>query len=181
MIALNVCPLRLSLCSPIYFLLFSHSFVSDFLWPLGEQHTRLPCPSPFSGACSNLCTLSQWCHPTTSSSVVPFSSRLQSFPASGSFPISQFFSSWREAPKYWSFSFSISTFKEYSGLISFRIGWFELLAVRDSQESSPTLQLKSINYFSFLYGLALTSIHDYWKNHGFDYTDLCWQSDVSAF
>ena len=76
-------------------------------------------------------------------------------------------------PKYWSFSFSISTFIEYSGLISFRIGWFELLAVRDSQESSPTLQLKSINYLSLLYGPALTSIYDYWKNHSYEYMDLC--------
>ena len=84
-------------------------------------------------------------------------------------------------PKYWSFSFSISTFIEYSGFISFRIGWFELLAVRDSQESSPTLQLKSINYLSLLYGPALTSIYDYWKNHSYDYMDLCRQSDVSAF
>ena len=84
-------------------------------------------------------------------------------------------------PKYWSFSFSISTFIEYSGLISFRIGWFELLAVRDSQESSPTLQLKSINYLSLLYGPALTSIYDYWKNHSYEYMDLCRQSDVSAF
>ena len=84
-------------------------------------------------------------------------------------------------PKYWSFSFSISTVIEYSGLISFRIGLFELLAVRDSQESSPTLQLKSINYLRLLYGPALTSIYDYWKNHSFDYTDLCQQSEVSAF
>ena len=86
-------------------------------------------------------------------------------------------------PKYWSFSFSISPSNEYSGLISFRIGRFDLLSPRDSQESSPTLQLKSINslVLSFLYGPTLTSIHDYWKNHGFDYTDLCWQSNVSAF
>ena len=86
-------------------------------------------------------------------------------------------------PKYWSFSFSISPSNEYSGLISFRIDRFDLLSPRDSQESSPTLQLKSINslVLSFLYGPTLTSIHDYWKNHGFDYTDLCWQSNVSAF
>ena len=64
---------------------FSHSVVSDFLWPHGLQHTRLPCPSPSLGACSNLCPLNQWCHPTISSSVVPFSSCLHSFPASESF------------------------------------------------------------------------------------------------
>ena len=67
-------------------------FVSDSLRPHGLQHTRLPCPPPSPGACSNSCPLSQWCHPTVSSSVVPFSC-LQSFPASGSFPMSQFFAS----------------------------------------------------------------------------------------
>ena len=72
---------------------FSHSVVSVFLWPHGLQHTRLPCPSPTSGACSNSCPLSRWYLPTISTSVVPFSSRLQSFPASGSFPMYQFFTS----------------------------------------------------------------------------------------
>ena len=67
--------------------------VSDSLRPQGLQHTRLPCPSSSPGACSNSCPLCQWCHPTISSSVVPFSSCLQSFPASGSFPIGQFFTS----------------------------------------------------------------------------------------
>ena len=70
---------------------FSCSVMSDFLQPYGLQHTRLPCPSPTPQACSNSCPSSWWCHPTTSSSVVLFSSRLQSFPASGSFPVSQFF------------------------------------------------------------------------------------------
>ena len=70
---------------------FTHSVVSDSSRPRGLQHARLPCPSPTPGACSNSCPLSQWCHPTISSSVVPFSSCLQSFPASGSFPVSQFF------------------------------------------------------------------------------------------
>ena len=67
--------------------------MSNSLWPHGLQHTRLPCPSPNPGAYSNSCPLSQWCHPTISSSVVPFSSCLKSFPASGSFPMSQFFTS----------------------------------------------------------------------------------------
>ena len=70
---------------------FSHSFESNSLWPHGLQHARLPCPSPIPGVYSNSCPLSQWCHPTISSSVISFSSRLQSFPASGSFKISQFF------------------------------------------------------------------------------------------
>ena len=87
-------------------------------------------------------------------------------------------------PKYWSFSFNISPSIEYSGLISFRIDWFDLLAVqKDSQESFPIPQFKSINSsaLSLLYGPTLTSIHDYWENHRLDYMDLCWQSDVSAF
>ena len=72
---------------------FSHSVVSDTLRPHGLQHTRPPYPSPTPGVYSNSCPLSQWCHPTISSSVVPFSSCLQSFPASGSFPMNQFFTS----------------------------------------------------------------------------------------
>ena len=72
---------------------FSHSVTSECLWPHALQHARLPSPSPTPGAYTNSCSLSQWCHPTTSSSVIPFSSHLQSFPASGSFPMIQFFAS----------------------------------------------------------------------------------------
>ena len=72
---------------------FSHSITSDSLQPHGLQHARPPCPSPTPRACSNSCSLSWCCHPTISSSVVPFSSCLQSLPASGSFPVSQFFAS----------------------------------------------------------------------------------------
>ena len=72
---------------------FSCSVACDSLWPCGLKHARLPCPSPTPGACSNSCPSSQWCHPTISSFVIPFSSCLQSFPASGSFPGSQFFAS----------------------------------------------------------------------------------------
>ena len=104
----------------------------DYLWPHGLQHTRLPCPSS-SGACSNSCTLSQWCHPTISSSVIPFSSRLQSFLASGSFPVSQFFTSGGQ--NIGSFSFSISPSNEYSGLISFRMDWLDLPAVQGTLKS----------------------------------------------
>ena len=72
---------------------FSHSVMSDSLRPHGLQHARPPCPLPTPRACSNSCPSSLWCHPTTSSSVIPFSSCLQSFPASGSLPMSQFFAS----------------------------------------------------------------------------------------
>ena len=74
-------------------LLFSHSVMSDSLWPHGLQHARPPCPSPTTGVYSNSCPLSRWCHPTISSSVIPFSSHLQSFPASGSFQMSWLFAS----------------------------------------------------------------------------------------
>ena len=76
-----------------WLVLFRRSVVSDSLWPLGLQHTRLPCSSPTPRACSNSCPLSQWCYQTISSAVIPFSSCLQSFPALGSFPMSQFFAS----------------------------------------------------------------------------------------
>ena len=84
-------------------------------------------------------------------------------------------------PKYWSFSFSLSN--ECSGLISFRIDWFDRIAVQGTYKSSPALQFKSISslVLSFPYGPTLTFIHDYWKNYNSDYTDLCRQSDVSAF
>ena len=83
-------------------------------------------------------------------------------------------------PKYWSFSFSIIPSNEYSGLISFGMDWLDLLAVQGTLESFRTPQSKSINSLalSFLYGPTLTSIHNYWKNHRFDQTDLCWQSNL---
>ena len=106
---------------------FSHSVMSHSLPPNGLQHVRPSCPSPTPGALSNSCPLSQWCHPTISSSVVPFSSCLQSFPASGSLQMSVLRITW---PKYWSFTFSISPSNEYSGLISFRVDWLDLLVVQ---------------------------------------------------
>ena len=109
---------------------FSHSVVSDSLWPHGLQHTRLPCPSPPLEAYSNSCPSSRWCHPT---SVIPFSSHLQSFPASGAFQISQFFASGGQS--IGSCSFSISPSNEYSGLISFRMDWLDLLAVQGTLKS----------------------------------------------
>ena len=86
-------------------------------------------------------------------------------------------------PEYWSFSFSISHSNAYSGLISFRIDWFDLLSVQGTLKSLLQYQFKSISSLalSLLYGPTLTSIHDYWKNHSFCYMDLCWQNNVSAF
>ena len=98
------------------------------LRPHGLQHARLPCPSPSPGVCSDACPLSQWCHPTILSSVVPFSSCLMIFPNIRIFSNeSALCIRW---PKYWSFSFSISPSNEYTGLISFSIDWFDLLTVQ---------------------------------------------------
>ena len=136
----------------------SRSFVSDSLRPHGLQHTRLPCPPLSPGASSNSCPSSWWCYPTISSSVIS-SFCLQPFPASGSFPMSQFFT-----PSGKSISFSISPSNEYLGLISFRIHWFDLLAVQGTLKSLLQNQFKSINssMLSFLY-TTLISIHYYWK------------------
>ena len=102
--------------------------------------TRIPCPSPTSGYCSNSCSLSWWCHPTISSSVIPFSSRLQSFPASGSFLMSQPFAS---GPKYRIFSLSISPSNKYSGFIFFRMNWFDLPVVQVTLMSLPQHRKKA--------------------------------------
>ena len=114
-------------------LLFSHSVVSDSLHPCGLQHARLPCPSPTPRACSNSSPLSRWCHSTISSSVFPCSSCLQSFSASESFTMSQFFASGGQDTG--ASSFSISPSNEYSELISFRIHQFDLLAVQGTLTS----------------------------------------------
>ena len=149
--------------------------------PHGLQHARLPCPSLSPWFCSNSCPSSWWCHPTISSSVIPFSFCLQSFPALESFLMSQFFTSGGQR---------IGASASSSVLPMNIQDWFPLgltglisLLPRDSQESSIAPQFKSINYsvLSLVYDPTLTSIHDYWKKHSFDYTDLCQQSDVSAF
>ena len=150
-------------------MLFSHSTKSDSLQYHGLQHARLLCSSPALGACSNSCPLSRSCHQTISSSVVLFSCNLcyhQSLSNESVLLIR-----W---PKYWSFSFSISSSNEYSGLIYFRIDWFDLLVIQGTQESSLISQFKSISSsaLSFLYSPTLITIHDYWKNHSFDYTDF---------
>ena len=109
----------------------------------------------------------KWCHPTISSSVITFFSCLQSFPASGSLAMSQFFA--KGGQSIGSFSFGISPSDEYSELISFRMDWLDSCSPKDSQESSPTPLFKSNNslVLSFLYNPTLTSIHDYWKHHSF--------------
>ena len=145
---------------------FSLSVTSDSLQPHGLQHTRLPCPSPYPGACSNSCPSSQWCHPTLSSSVAPLSSCPQSFPASGSFRMSQLFAS---AGQSTGVSASASVLPDHSGLIFFRMDWLDLLAVQGTlksllqHHSSKASILRRSAHFT-----QLTSIHDYWKNHSLD-------------
>ena len=112
---------------------FSCSVVSDSLRPRGLQHARPPCPSPTPGVYPNSCPMSQWCHPTISFSVVPFSSCFIIFPSIRVFSNESVLSiRW---PKYWSFSFNISPSNEYSGLISFRMDWLDLLAVQGTLKS----------------------------------------------
>ena len=144
---------------------------SESLQPHGLPHTRLPSPSPSPGAYSYLSPLSLWCHPTISSSVVPFSSCLLCFPTSRSF---QWVSSGGQ-------SIGVST--SVSVLPMNIQDWFPLGLTDNSLQykglsrvfSAP--QFESINslVLSLLYGPTLTSIHDYCKNHSFDYTDLCWR------
>ena len=111
----------------------SSSVVSDSLLPCGLQHARPPCPSPTPGVYPNSRPSCRWCHPTISSSVVPFSSCLQSFPAPGSFPTSQFFASGGQSSGV--SAFSISPSKEYLGLISIRMDWLDLLSVQGNLKS----------------------------------------------
>ena len=133
--------------------------MSNSLWPHGLQHTRLPCPSPTLEAYSNSCPSSRWCHPT---SVIPFSSHLQSFPASGAFPMSQFFSS----------SSQSTGASGSASVLPVNIqGWSPLgltgLICMLSKGlprvfSSTTIRSISSSVLSLLYYRALTSIHDYW-------------------
>ena len=156
--------------------------MSDSLWPHGLQHARTPCPSPIPRVYSNSCPLSQWCHPTiSSSSVIPFSSCLQSFPASGSYPMSQFFASGGQSIAV-SASLSVLPMNIQDWFPLGWTGWISLLS-KDTQECSPTSQFKRISSSAliFLYSPTLTSIHDYWKNHSFDCMALSWQSNISAF
>ena len=156
---------------------FSPSIVSDSLWPCGLQHTRLPCPSPTPRAYSNSCASSQWCHPTISSSVIPFSSCLQFFPASGSFLMSQFFA----------LGGQIIGISASESILPMNIqDWFPLgltcLISRHSKGLSRFFSNTTVQKHQFfLSSPTLTSICNYCKNHNFDCINLCWQSNISSF
>ena len=148
---------------------FSLSVMSDSLQPHGLHHSRLPCPTPSPAACSNTCPLSLWCHPP-------------SFPAFKFFQhqgLFQWLSSFHQVAK-------VLEFQHQHFQWIFRTDFLKVWSTckqRDSQESSPTSQYKSINsmVLIFLYITAFTSIHDYWKNHSFDKMDLCWQKKKCLF
>ena len=141
----------------------------------GLQPIRIPCPSLSPKVCSNSCPLSQWCYLTISSSIAPFSSFPQYFPPSGSFPELALHIRW---PKYWCFSIS------HSNNIQ---GWFPLGLTLLSKGLWRVFSSTTVQKYQFFgtqpnnNGPALTSIHDFCKNHSFDYLDLCQQSDVSTF
>ena len=158
---------------------FSCSVVSDSLRPHGWQHARLPCPSPPPRIHPNSCPLSLWCHPTISSSVIPFSSCLQSFPASGSFQMSQLFASGGQSTGVSASTSALPMNTQDWSPLGWT-GWISLQFKTLSRVFSNTT-VQKLQFFGFLYSLTLTSIHDHWKNHSLDYTDLCWQSNVSPF
>ena len=169
------------------------------LGPHGLQHARLPCPSLSPSVCSNSCALSWWCYITLSSSPTPFSFCLQSFPASGTFLVSPLLTSGGQSIGA---SASVLPMNVQGG---FLLGLTALISLQSKglsrQKSSPAPRFKSIHFFlnaflalNFLYGPTLTSVHDYWKNHSFDYIWafvgkvytgfnllLCRQSNVSIF
>ena len=144
----------------------SLSIVSYCLWPHALQHTRPPCPSPARGVYSNSCPLSQWCHPTISSSVVPFSSSFQSFPVSGSFQMSWFFASGGQRIGV-SASASVLPMNIQDWFPLGWTGWISLQSKGFSGVFTPQFKTISSSVLNFLYSPTLTSVHDYWKNHSF--------------
>ena len=152
--------------------------MSNSLQPPGLQHTKIPCPS---GVCSNLCPLSKWCYLTISSSVTPFSSCLQSFPASGSFPVSQLFASGGQ-----NIGASVST----SVLPMNNQGWFPLgltsLISSLSKGLSRVFSSTTVRRHQFFGSQpfllsAFTSVHDNWKNHSLIIWTFFSKNDISAF
>ena len=158
--------------------------MSDSLWPHELQHARPPCPSPTPGVHPHTCPLSQWCHPNISSSIVPFSSCPQSFPASGSFQMSQLFTSGGQSIGV-SVSTSVLTVNTQDWSPLGWAGWISLQSkgllrvfsntpVQKHQFFNAQLSSQSNSY---IHGFS----HIHWENHSLDQMDLCWQSNVSAF
>ena len=147
---------------------FSRSVVSDSLWPHGPQHARPPCPSPTPEVYPHSCPLSWWCHWTISSSVLPFTSCPQSFPASRSFQMSQLFTSGGQNIGVSALtSVLLMNTQDWSPL-----GWTVWISLQfkglSRVFSNTTVQKHQFFGASFLHSPTLTSTHDYWKNHSFD-------------
>ena len=157
-------------------LLFSRPVMSNSLWPHGLQHTRPPCPSPPPEVCPSSCSLHRRSRPASSSSDALFSFCPQSFPASGTFPMSIPFSS---DDQNTGASASASVLP-----VNIQEDWlfWSPCCPRDFQECYPAPQFKSINSLALflLYGPALTTVRDHWEDHTLDHMDLCLQSRVSA-
>ena len=159
--------------------------MSNSLQPHWLQHARPPCPSPSLEVCPRSCPLHQWCHPAISSSDSLFSFCPQSFPASGTFPMSHLFTSDDQNTRA---SDKILVLQHQSFQWVFRVDFLRDWLVwspcnpRDSQEYSPAPQFKGINSSALclLYGPAFTAVHDHWEDHNLDYMVLCWQRNVSA-
>ena len=143
----------------------SRSVMSDSLWPHGLQHAWPPCPSPTPGTDSKSCQSREWCHPTISSSVIPFSSCFQSFSASGSFQMSQFFASVGQSIRA-SASPSVLPMNIQDWLPLGWTGWISSKSKGLSRVFSSTTA--SILQWSAFVSPTLTSIHDHWKNHSYD-------------
>ena len=170
-------------------LLFSCSVLSNSLQPHGLQDARPPCPSLSTGVCPNSCPLSQWCHPIISSSVIPFSSCLQSFPASSGKDLSRVFSN-ESVLQVASGDQSIGASASASVLTMNIQGWFPLgltgliflLSKWLSRVFSSTTAQKHQCFSTQPFLLSSSHICTWlWKNHSFDQTDLFWQRNVSAF
>ena len=156
----------------------THVWLFATSWTASRQ-ASLSVTNPWS--LLKLMSMSWWCHLTISSSVVPFSSCLQSFPASESFPMTQFFESGGQSIGASALA-SVLPMNIQDWFPVGLTGWISLQSKGLSRVfSSTTVQKHWSSELSLFYGLILTSVHDYWKNHSFDYTHLCWQSDVSAF
>ena len=146
--------------------------------PQESEHARPPYPLSTPGVHPNSCASSQWCHLAISSSVIPFSTDPQSLPASRSFPMSQLFA-WVGQGIGVLVSASVLPMNTQDWFTLGWTGWISLQSKGLARVSSAP-QFKTINSLalSFLYSPNLTSIHDYWKNHSFDWMDLCWKSNV---
>ena len=144
----------------------SVTVISDSLWHPGLQHARLPCPSASPRISSDSCPSSQWCHPAISSSVIPFSSCLQSFPASGSFPKTWLFTSGGQHIGALASVLPVNS----QGWSSLRLTYLISLLSKGLSGSSPALQFKGIMFLvlCFLYGPAVTTACDHWEDHSLD-------------